>query len=107
MASAAVASGGGLQNIQDRRRVPAFEPNSGVWLEIFQPLGGCEKLRVVNATFAALAFAVFGNDVAEGVRAEMRHLAKERDRRLLVSVFQLAIRRAHAAERLNPASVAN
>lgn len=56
---------------------------------------------------ATLAIAMFRNFMAKGVSPQMGDLAQERNRRLGVAILELAIRRAHAAEGLNLAAVAN
>src|SRR5277367_796498 len=105
-ASAALASACGLQNIQDRRSWPAFQPDACIRCEILQPFRGNHQFGAMYAAFAAFTIAVLGNFVAECIRPQMSDLAQERNGRLGVTVFELAIRRAHAAKRLNLAAVA-
>src|SRR5580693_4316776 len=96
IAAAAAASGYRLQNIQDRRRGPAFQPNRCIGYEILQALSGCQQFLVVLAAFATVAIAVLWNFVAKRVRPQMGYLAQERDGGFRIAIFEFAIRRAHA-----------
>jgi hypothetical protein len=107
VASAAAASSRGLQNIQDRRSGLALQPNPCVWCETLQSFRGSQQVCAVLAAFAAIAIAVFRNFMAERVGPQMGYLAEERNGRLGVSILQLAVCWAHAAKRLNLATVAN
>ena len=61
----------------------------------------------MHPAFAALTVPMFRDAVAKCVGAKMRDLAKEIDRRLLISVLEFPVCRAHAAQRLNLAPVAD
>ena len=61
----------------------------------------------MRAAFTAFAIAVLGNFVSKRVCPQVSHLAQERDRRLRVTVLQLAVGWAHAAKRLDLAAVAD
>ena len=61
----------------------------------------------MRAAFAAFAIAVLGNFVSKRVRPQVSHLAEKRDRRLRVTVLQLAVGWTHAAKRLDLAAVTN
>ena len=61
----------------------------------------------MRAAFAAFAIAVLGNFESKRVGPQVSRLAQERDRRLRVTVLQLAIGWAHAAKRLDLAAVAD
>lgn len=61
----------------------------------------------MDASFAAFAIAMLRDFVAEGIRAQVRDLTEERNGRLRVAILEFAIRRAHAAERLNLAAIAD
>ncbi len=56
---------------------------------------------------AAFAIPMLRDAIPERVRAKMRDLAQEIDRRLLITILEFTVCRAHAAERLNLAPVAD
>src|SRR5271156_193377 len=56
---------------------------------------------------ATRAVPVLGYREPQRVGAQMGYLAEEVHGRFGISIFQLAVRRAHAAQRLNLAAVAN
>src|SRR5580658_1292201 len=62
---------------------------------------------MVCSTTAALAIPMLRNAIAKRVSSKMRNLAEEIDGRLLIAIFELTVRRAHAAQRLNLATIAD
>ena len=62
---------------------------------------------MVLSRSAALAVTVFRDAIAQRIRAKMRDLTQEIDGRLLVTILEFAVCRAHAAERLNLATIAD
>ena len=68
---------------------------------------GFHQVLVMSATGAAGTITVRGNLKAEGVGAQMGHLAEKLDRRFGITAFQLAIGRAHTAKGVKAARRAN
>src|SRR5580704_17638175 len=62
---------------------------------------------MVRSAVAAFAIPVLRHAIAERVSAKMSGLAQKIDGRLLITILELAVRRAHAAKRLNLAAIAN
>jgi hypothetical protein len=62
---------------------------------------------MVFSVFAAFAVPMFRDAIAQRVSAKMRHLAQEIDGRLLITILELAVCRAHAAQRLNLTPIAD
>lgn len=62
---------------------------------------------MVFSVFAAFAVPMFRDAIAQRVGAKMRDLAQEIDGRLLITILEFAVCRAHAAQRLNLASIAD
>lgn len=61
----------------------------------------------MRAAFAAVAIAVFGRIYAERVCPHMSHLTQKIDGRFGIAILEFAVRRAHAAQGLDPATVAD
>jgi hypothetical protein len=62
---------------------------------------------MVFSGFAALAVPMFRDAIPQRVGAKMRDLAEKIDRRLLILILEFAVCRAHAAQRLNLAPIAD
>src|SRR3984885_15665191 len=96
-----------LQHVERWRRRFAASPQAWIRFLLLNALGRGQQLVVHLARFAAGAVPVVGDVKSERVGTQMRYLAKEIHRRLRITVFQLAIGRAHPANRTNLAAVAD
>src|SRR5271165_514142 len=89
--------------VQDRQNVLRPHPTLHIDFLIRNPARRFQHGLVLPPPGAEFAFPMRRNLSTNCCRSQMGHVAKELHRALPISVFQLAIRRAHGAQRLDAA----